>query len=390
MAKRVGARDFSDGDAVLVTDEGAAVPMTTVNYSPSAEPEPEDDPMQDIAHDPASRIMAELGQVTGDAEAFVNVWRMPEMAGKKEAFVWRYSPSEFSLEALRTKFGGGTYKVVGYKRAAESPRNMRVFVNTTIEIERLPEPPQISTGASDMALLVSAMQKGFEQMGAMILQAAPKGQTRSEMLAEFEAISRIFAPTRNAQVQADPLDLLGRILPIVKSLTPEQPITEDQLGPNSILFKGIEMITEAFRKSRETIPANSQVAATAVNSAPAAATLAAPVAEGDEVGIFLRAQLTALLLAAEKQSEPSLYSELIYDQAPDEIIVKLQAPDWFAQLVALDARCAPHQAWLKNVRDGVIRILKSQDTPSTEANRTLTTAPGNATTPGNGNSSKGK
>lgn len=98
----------------------------------------------------------------------------------------------------------------------------------------------------------------------------------------------------------------------------------------------------------------------------------------------LAGQLAILVHAAKNDSDPDLYATLIYEQAPDEILDKLQSDKWFEELCALDPQFAPFRTWCEKVRGAVIAALNE---PGGEEGDDLTDKPAAATVAANASES---
>jgi hypothetical protein len=99
-------------------------------------------------------------------------------------------------------------------------------------------------------------------------------------------------------------------------------------------------------------------------SSESAASTAAPSGSPDvfQQLNWLRATLVSLLAQAHKGANPRLYGEVVLDNLPPfikdkDLLDRLNAPDWFAQLQQIEPHVAPHAEWFQKFRDYVVRAL---------------------------------
>ena len=88
-----------------------------------------------------------------------------------------------------------------------------------------------------------------------------------------------------------------------------------------------------------------------------------------EVVEKINSYMELLIMAAERQSEPASYAQMISDMLPDEhfdtLIGELKAPDWFSKLTGGNPRIIAQQAWFTQLRQILIEVDQSSDESAT-------------------------
>ena len=105
------------------------------------------------------------------------------------------------------------------------------------------------------------------------------------------------------------------------------------------------------------------------------APVTAPASQGPDVFqqlTWLRQTLGAMLVQAQRGSQPRLYAEVVLDNlppfiAPKDLLARLSAADWWTQLQGIDGRVAPHAEWFQKFRDNAVKMLARRERKAAEA-----------------------
>lgn len=324
-------------------------------------------------------VMADLG--ASDEDAKVTVWRVTATQGtRKQEWLFECHPREFSIPQLQADFGAGEYRVRVYGKQEGSNYKV-VHADKRINIGEarggapksdgtlaglpVPAAQDISKSIADA---LAAPLSALAQIVASNMKQAP---TRAQVLAELREMREIFgAPTSAAP--ADPFAALRSALELVKQAQPAPSIVNDEgeVSPTALIARGLDVVQHFFEAAKggaqgapatppEALPAPGQAAAVPMQPNPAAPVPSQSAAE-DEMGLYLKTQLKMLLHAARSGADTSLYSALIYEQAPDEVIAILQSDQWYAELVKLEPGFAAVKPWAEKVRAEVMEALDEE------------------------------
>lgn len=321
-------------------------------------------------------LLSELGGID-ESGAKVMIYRAAGSGRKVDAFLYSCSPREFSIEELSSKFGGGDYRIKGYRYNPEIGRRV-LFVNQQVSIDPGIKPetetaPAIAPAApADLAPLVAAMSAGFEKLGTLIVQAQPPAQSRADMLRELAMMREILGPSQvpaaPGLTPADMIALLQQGIELGRVSGGEtDALSEMTRGLMPLLARWAEK--EAAQPKAAPVqmpplpilPAGSPVAAPS-NVPPAAPIQSQPQPEGTADMLQLRAALGMLCQQAARNADPSLYAELVADQAPDAVLQEfLNAPNWFETLCGFNPTVRNYQAWFFQLRDELERLLTESE-----------------------------
>ncbi|MGH6795924.1 MAG: hypothetical protein ACREDH_12205 [Methylocella sp.] len=328
-------------------------------------------------------LMTELG-AREDADAKVTVKKIEIKNGtKKELWLFECEPEAFSIADVQEHYGEGEYRIVVYGKIPGTNYRTAILANKRFSVAGLKDgaTPKALSGVQSSILpahpapsfapeaLAKAIAESLAVVFAPLMRQAP---TRADTLAELREMGAIFSAMRGAvPAQADPIDMLARVLPLLKSAAPAAPILNDdgEVSENAVLNGGISLVRELFAAARDQKGAAPTLlpSAPGVNPVPADARIAPPAApEQDDAmlgKLLVKTQLVVLLNAAKMDSDPETYAALIYEQAPDEVIDKLQAANWFEELLALEPAFAPYRPWVEKVRVEVLAALAEESDP---------------------------
>jgi hypothetical protein len=110
----------------------------------------------------------------------------------------------------------------------------------------------------------------------------------------------------------------------------------------------------------------------AIQAAPPPASTAKPDPNMLEQLNWLKAVLADLLVQAAKNSNPRLYAEVVLDNLPPfiaarDLMEKLAAENWWAQLTVVEQRVTQHQEWFTKFRDTAVKLLLRRERRAVES-----------------------
>lgn len=404
MAKRTdsGLASVNDTGQLLqaAADMHEAATGQQIVFKPAEIQEP------DTPIDPIENVRAQLS--AGGDGSFVTITRIGEN-GKPDTSCGRMDALTFDVENVRSAFGAGTYRFLGYKRKTVG-NGVLMFGNYTLTLEapRNVLPIAQSTAPNnDMVNLIGAMQQGFNRLGELIITAT-KAPTRAEMLEEMRIMRDMFAqPQSNVQpaVIGDQLGALESVMNLAEKFA-ERSGNGGNADPVTDIVKTlIETVAPALMPllqakmagqvpgaiiAPETAPKALTAPTNAPNTIPLShsnsSTVSAPesvpsnsqkiVAFGEETDMnalmqkMLNMQLREMVDAAQRNSDTDLYAELLLDRLPvDRVIAFLQDSTWFAQVCALDPRAANYQDWFTRLSASVQVQLTDNPEDDTQESR---------------------
>lgn len=330
-----------------------------------------------------SGLYAEMG-IEGELQSFVTVHKVLPGSGK-EARVFKDAPDKYDLDQIAKRFGTGEYVVRVYVQRESGSfvcRGSKVFhmmldAGEDAALQAIREgratavsaPAPQGVGITEILAILERSQSNMLQLLTPILQGA--AGSKQNTLQELKGLAETFnmMPGKGGAA-TDPMQLFGmfqKFMELTNSLKPEKPLSEDEIGPNAIMMKGLEMLLETVKGAKNAQPAAlagmpdaSAIAAPAGHSVLPPPVLPAqplPANEDEEMKLFLKMQLSMMLRAAANDSDVETYAALVFEQAPDDVMEQLQGPDWFAKLVELEPKCAAFQIWFGKLRERVMEML---------------------------------
>lgn len=348
-----------------------------------------------------SALYSEMG-IEGELASFVTVHKvLPD--SQKEARVWKDSVDKYDLDAIAKRFGSGEYTVRVYVQREDRSYSCRGSKSFHMMLDAADDARIAATREGKLqgvaaapapqgmgiAEVIALMQKAQENTVAMLKPILENATgAKQNTMADLKGLAETFAMLPKPAAGGDMMQaftMFQKFMELTKSMNPEKPLTEDEVGPNALMMKGLQFLIETAGKAKE----NAAAAAPKphlpplVNPGlqphlpPVLPARPVPADEDAEMQLFLKMQLAMMLRAAANDSDVEPYAVLVFEQAPDEIIDKLQQPEWFAALVEVEQQCAAFQIWFTKLRDRVVELL-AEDAKNDPAN-TLT-GKANATT----------
>lgn len=338
--------------------------------------------------------IAELRGLGASDEYKFTVSRISSTPGKPAGYCATYGAGDLSLDAIRESFGGGKYRI----RVTDAQG--KYVNNRTVEIVELPKrdvatavaaaaiqpdmqgiaslisalrptapPAGDSSVAVLMPLLIAMMQNQSESLKAIL--SANRGPSITELLAlvqsnkgeggEGGAVSMLLKGLELGKElgggDTGMLDVAKEGLGVLSALIPQQ--TAQQAAP---------MLPRQQRPAM--LPNHAGDSATPATAQPAAVAAAAQPAGVQNVGMmqkinWLKQQVNALLVQAQRGKSAELYAEVMLDNLPPfikpgELLERLQQPDAVQQLALLDARVSQHEDWFEEFRQQAIDFLTGE------------------------------
>lgn len=318
-------------------------------------------------------IIAELG---GAIDAKVNVYRA-EKGSRQMAYVGSYDACDFSLDAIKQEYGGGTYRI-------HARKDGQLVTNRLITVAEPKNPAPVIAHAApalDQSQLLQTMQQGFAALGASLLEGISRlipppqplapVKTTQEMLQEMMLMKQLLAPSENAAPAVNQFDVFKQGMEFAANITPR----EGDVGTNELMLETIKTLGPVFGQALQKGPAMSEpqapipmLAAPQVN--PIAYPNPQPHAQPDplpqpgepDVSIQEKMFFNLLISAAKSDADPSTYAALALDMVGDENAIKLvNLPDWFERLIERDGRAIAYRPWFEEMRTNI--FLLTGDTP---------------------------
>jgi hypothetical protein len=320
-------------------------------------------------------IIADLG---GSIDAKVNVYKASK-GSRQMDYVGSYDAPDFSLDALKAEYGGGSYRI-------HVRRDGQLVANRLLSIAEPKNQPHIQPQAApqiDPAQLLSVMQQGFQTLGQSLLEGVarlippPQAQkTTQEMLQEMMLMKQLISPGEAAP-QKDPFEVFQQGMAFAKDLTPR----EGDVGTNEVMLEALKVLApvlgSALQKPafdpRQTSPGivppaqlsspalGQHVPAAQPLSHPLNPSIAAPQPEGvPEMSLQEKMFFNTIIAAAKADADPSTYSALVLDLiGNDQALQLVSMPDWFEQLVAREPRAFAYREWFDEMRENIYLLTET-------------------------------
>lgn len=383
--------------------------MAAKKRQPAATPPPDDelDELEVAATGPAldsvgiENLLNQLGELHGEAK--VHVYRVRQGVRPPFAFLFATTAGQFDVEDVSARYGGGDFFVRAWQRGVSGS-----LVNERFAIEGDPRHPYTAPAAPNQAaapgapiFYPSGNNDAVAQLGAMFQNSMQQiaqlvaGSQRKERT--LEETLQLFAMFKSISGGGDQLGMLKEIMGIMREA---QPLTgeDGRADAWSVLQTAAEKILPAIMQASGANrqappqllgPTGAPINPSLVSGAPLNAPGAPPVATtiGDAVrfsdpsagaprpptqapgvnmssippqlGLFIG----ALVNAARINAQPGEYAQYLMDQIEatpriePAVRAYLNAPDWFAQLVAANPEARGFEPWFTTLRAEVMGAL---------------------------------
>lgn len=272
-------------------------------YLPLERYEVDDDQPETTSAD--RKVSAIQSALNDDPEAYLNVTRQTMGGNSPQEFVGRYPADKFDFGQLQVhlkeRHGGGDYRVMLYAKG-------KIRANKLISIAH--EKENLGAGKLDENnTLLAVLQRMDNMQRQMIDMMSQKNEqpSRQEMLQEMMMFKQIFDGGNNAN--ANPLGQLRDLIALQKELglgavEPQ----EKEAGFTDLLEKATPLFTAAINAQPHKPQQTNQ-------------------SESQKMQFIVKMGVKQLLNAANKNSDPATYAEMIIDQFPQEMITKLITPE---------------------------------------------------------------
>jgi len=329
-----------------------------------------------------------IEQYGDETRAMVKIYRVEK--GEPDALVDQMEPSGFEFLHFAKKHGRGTYRIKVYAPNEFGKVVMKVNKLERYEgaVEAAIVPPQPGNSDAVMAL-ADAMLKGFEKLGALIVQTQtptvdPAAQRRV-MLEEMALMRDMFAPNPATAQPVQSLDsmlsLFQKGLELGQGMNPAEP-AEGMAG----FLQAIKPFAEPLGKIVENI-ASKQTAAPAPQ--PARVALQPPVARPDAVetrspesqppedpemfaSLKYRPfknyidQLVAVV-QNNPETDPYAYACMILDNVPNEALEILLADGQMVDnFIKVSPAVADHRVWFDELAKELHELTKPEEPGSVD------------------------
>lgn len=328
---------------------------------------------------------------TPDTEEMDAIGKLHELSGGNVAAMYevrRVLPSadagycgtlsheEMTMERIVEEWGAGSYTVRVRLPGGRYAGSSRVQI-APLPKHKQPPPvasqPQPSSGTSELATVLTAMQKNTDAqismlsglVNSLIARPLPTPPPPPDTLAILATVKELFKPEK----KEDGMDMFLKGLEFGKELGGGG--GETDFG--SLLVKGIEGLKDLSASQPAPAPAphtsRARPALAAPGTVPAKETpaQAAPVVQEGAPPMlqllqWLRQQTVMLCHQASKGKDPGLYAELFLDNlppglTPEIMLERLQAPDAIQQLGRLNSNVLKFPEWFEEFRQECIDAL---------------------------------
>jgi hypothetical protein len=293
-------------------------------------------------------VLAEAGGSGGGGSVVV---RKLNSTTRKFEWLAKYTAADFvafgGVSFLATKFGGGEYELLVYgvdNRIMKRPK-------ITIAAAAIAEPKTGDASAVDK--LANAMLEGFKNLQMQIQQAARPPESRESFMREMLAMKEFFG---GGSRQESSLDMLAKILPIVRDMVPRE-------GDTNLLDVMGKLATEFGPAIRDAVSRTPALAAPGM-AAATPATVIPPTPEqigANQMQLMLKAQLIALCREAAADSDPAPYAAIIVTKVNPEILNKMATdPNWLAELGKIHSGVTLFPKWFGELRECVLEEMQPE------------------------------
>jgi hypothetical protein len=301
-----------------------------------------------------SALRAELGD---ELELKLKVWRLE---GKARVYCDAYpietiESDEAFQERIRADWGGGTYRVILHDGTG-------FRINREIRIAARPD-RQAAMGDATAAAIVRLE----ERLAA--LQAAPaQRETERDWLEKLKLYRDVLLPTTAPAPRESPAKMIGELLAVMqgaKELRAAMGDTDAAAAEPSIyslgqqvlsLIQGAVMQPQPARAALPAVTAPAAIAPPASSNSPAPGAIAEQTSEAAEANAeaaraaaVLRQAVAGLNAMASFNANAESAADMIFDQAPDQVLAMLERTDWWDRLRELAPDVAQFEPWYRTV-----------------------------------------
>lgn len=280
---------------------------------------------------------------------------------EKEKTRWNYLAriplDDFSLEGIKEQYGGGRYRarildedqhyVKGGSFAFAIDGR---FKRPSAEVPGpSPSAPPPSSASAPESTALGELKEVVRQQGDMMIRLMEKMSSQPDPLSMVLKVAEVMKPNAGPSQSMDLAGMFGLFSTIfTKGMELGQNATGE--GGYVPVLKELGapllgMLTERLQKGEAALEKVNKSGITTV--APPKATLDS----------FIKIYMPQLLMLARMGKDPELYADVMLDQVPDiwveELVGRVQQPDFVDKLKALYPDIVPHEAWFKKLADSI-------------------------------------
>lgn len=336
----------------------------------------------------------------------------------KWQFIGKMKVEDFSLEHIRSVFGGGDYKAQtikshgGYYKKFEFTIDYR-FKGSMDSVPALdgvkPDRSESHMAAQmvnqqqtsstllmdimtrsqnsnnqNMMLIMNMMQEGSKQNIAMMsgmftALAAAMGKPVADPVQSYMPLMLEMVKNSGNKGEGtsitDVIAAVRELNALAKGETPPKEEKEEDMLDKVMKYGG-PLITALLTRTPLQMPGavvqaptNGQVIdmppQPVAVSKPAPKVLVTPPPSPNEMVQKINMYMEVLIAASEKNSDPGAYAQMISDMLTDEhfetLLGELNAPDWFVKVADGNSRVVAQQAWFTNLRTELFNLLQDDE-----------------------------
>lgn len=364
----------------------------------SAESEPEEIE-SDSEETPTDRVAAMLSKVAGKERAVLKVKRFQDDGTL--AWCADLTPEQFEqtgYEGIRRDFGSGKYELTLY---ATNPAT-RKFSRYGYEVITLLAASKETVPASDALLPV--LNKLVERIEKLESKPAPDPMQQMQMtlglMAQMREALGLNHPPQQQQGMGQAIKEIASLLQITKQIREEiEPPPPPDTSLESVGLEALKVIGQMVAQKPDSgvpipnvaIPPQLSIEQAAlavakgtdanllrhslpsmperkdpIDPQPPGETMSASqtaVGTSPEMLAFQEA-ITGLNAFARFNANPQTIAEMIFEQAPDEVLDLLtKSEDWFEQVKSFAPSVAEHEAWYRKVHAALLKIWQEENSP---------------------------
>lgn len=353
------------GDGKVI--EGAGSWPMPVGGEPPPADEYDDEPA--APENATDRVMALLGDVTGDDKAIVKVYR--KRPDGKNAWLDEYSPAEFEtggIKMMREKYGVGSYVIFLYGITHRGAFGIRTKAEIEIEASKDFDEARRAPPANDarmdrleaallkmaerpavdpmvemqkMLMMVSTMREAFGLNAPPAVQKSGVSEAL-DMMREMRAAASELMPEREPSDEGGLMGMVKTVMPLIGNVIAHQQANASAALPALPPIDNGDPIAS----DNQPVPAYPPTVATPEGDKgepPMSAEMLAMLA--------IKGYIRAIALMAKTGVDPQKGADMIYKHLPDEMIGMMELPVWWELLVEQAPELKPHQEWVTKARD---------------------------------------
>ncbi|MFW9874960.1 MAG: hypothetical protein ACFFG0_17780 [Candidatus Thorarchaeota archaeon] len=342
----------------------------------------------EIEETQSEALLAVLSDIGSNDDVMVTIYRAEGHKGQ-HAYIKQCSPEEFSLDELRDKFGGGTFKIMVREKGRIVKGGNRI-----IAVEKKIEPENNTEDILSKLLQTQEQSKnndfngGLKAIAEMINQQNQQNQQMLIMM--MERMNNNVSPQQQMQ---DTMNLLATM----KQLFPEQR-KEDS---TDVLLKGIEIASRFNSEKGESSTMDAIIESIRTFGKPIAEAASihnrqlltqtpnnlingkefvssgvqipgnytaqksnkmSPNSEVNNMKFIIVQKIKELIRQAQANKDVNIYADLIIDNLPEEQInAFINKENWFTEICSYVPEAAQYQAWFEKLKISINEGLTEQD-----------------------------